>query len=46
MMNTVGRVFSEVSQLVTRMDSTQWIGVMVAAVFVGYFVLRGYGSQL
>ena len=37
---------SESAQMAGRMDSTQWIGVMVAAVFVGYFILRGYGSQL
>ena len=46
MMNSAGRAFDEVAHLAGRMDSTQWIGVMVAAVFVGYFVLRGYGSQL
>ena len=46
MMHHVGRAFGELTHLANRMDSTQWIGVMVAACFVGYFILRGYGSQL
>ena len=45
-MGGIERTFSEIAKHASRMDSTQWICVMVGAVVLGYFILGGYGSKL
>ena len=45
-MGAVERVLMDVSRMAGKMDSTQWICVMVGALVLGYFILSGYGSKL
>lgn len=45
-MASIERTLSEVVRYAGQMDSSQWIGVMVGAVVLGFFILSGYSSKL